>query len=457
MIMTGAALAIMLAAPRMVVMPIAAGTGTSDKAAAFLTETLAGELRRQSGDAVLTPRDLGKLLPREKQVAGCASDECLAELAGVAGADRVVAGDVVRLGGNLQMELRLVDAKEVRVVGKALRKLGGGTYNQLVGVLPAMVKELLQAPAATAELAPPKAPNPARGGEASSRATAGDTVVLHYHRGDGRYANVQLITWESFEQSDELREPQSSILPAGPFNMPSAQGAGVPTVGPSGTDPFGVYWVLPAAKYRNGRVNFVIAVPGGFDECGGTKARFWILQDGREVWHVAPSCEVYTSRAAADRVLAASAGAKPSGGARAAPGLEPEAASAVLHYRRSDGKYDRFQLITWESFEGPDELRRPQAAIMPSLPFNVPSVQATSVPRVAPSGTDEFGVYWVLPAAKYRNGRVNFVISAGSGFDECGGVRARYWILGDGLEAWHTAPRCEVFVDREAALRSLRR
>jgi len=457
-------LALTLAAgSRIAVLPIAAGEAIPEKAAASLTETLAAELRQQSGGEVVTSRDLTGLLSleKQKQALGCGTDSCLAELAGALGAERVVSGDVAKLGESLLLQVRLLDASRARVVAQAHRRFKKGTFDDLLDALPAMVGELLQRGAPPAVAGAPRAPPP-------SATAASGPLVLHYHRTDGRYDTARLLTWESFGSAAELRRPQASIVPRN-NNTVSLQNFHLPTLEPSGRDAFGVYWTLSASRYRNGRVNFLVMMNGGFDECGGDQARFWIVADGREVWHLAPECELHSSleeaeRVGADRMAAGRPPVEAKGTAShgevasaRAPvtltRLSPPPGQLVLHYRRTEGRYDDARLLTWESFGPAAELRRPQGSIVPRN-NNTLSLQNFRLPTLEPSGHDAFGVYWTLPASRYRNGRVNFVVMMNGGFDECGGDQARFWITADGREAWQLSPECEIFTDPEAASRA---
>lgn len=159
------ALALALAAPtRIAVMPIAPGASIPQDQAASLTETLAAEVRQQSKAQVVTARDLASVLSHEqqKQALGCTNDSCLAEIAGAAGADRLVIGDVARLGESLVVQLRLLDARSAAVLTQSHRRFKRGTFDDLLDALSSMVGELLAAPppGATAAAAPPPPPPP---------------------------------------------------------------------------------------------------------------------------------------------------------------------------------------------------------------------------------------------------------------------------------------------------------
>ena len=86
----------------------------------------------------------------------------MAELGGALGADRLVAGDLAKLGESFLFHLRVVEVRKVRVSVQADRRLRGGTIDDVLDVLPAMVAELFPGtpgaqPPAAAPGAPPAA------------------------------------------------------------------------------------------------------------------------------------------------------------------------------------------------------------------------------------------------------------------------------------------------------------
>jgi TolB-like protein len=132
------------AAPKIAVLPIVAGEGVTEKTAASLTEALAAEVRKRAGAEVITQREINTVisLERQKAMMGCATDACMAELGGALGVDRLVNGDIARVGESLLVHIRLVEVAKVRVMAQADRRLRGGTLDDLLDALPAMVNEL---------------------------------------------------------------------------------------------------------------------------------------------------------------------------------------------------------------------------------------------------------------------------------------------------------------------------
>jgi hypothetical protein len=154
--------------PKLAVLQVAGGEGVPQSTAAAITEAVVAEVRKQSRAEVITQREISSILSLENQKAmlGCQTDACMAELGGALGADRLVAGDLAKLGESFLFHLRVVDVKKVRVAVQADRRLRGGTIDDVLDVLPAMVSELFAgaapaaSPAAVAAAVAPPPPSP---------------------------------------------------------------------------------------------------------------------------------------------------------------------------------------------------------------------------------------------------------------------------------------------------------
>ncbi len=126
--------------------------------------------------------------------------------------------------------------------------------------------------------------------------------------------------------------------------------------------------------------------------------------------------------------------------------------TVTLHYQRPDGRYDGWGLYAYESFEELEELRQPhgwqkvKTRDAVGYSFGMP---------VAPTGVDATGAYWVIPAATFGNGRVNFVLFRDRLQGE--GYEPRFWILGDSPEAWVNSGDATVYLSWEEAEGALKR
>jgi hypothetical protein len=167
-------LALALAAPlKVAVMPVTSGEGVPGKTAEALTESVTAEVRHRSGAQVITQREITTLLSLEQQKAmlGCQNDACFAELGGALGVERVVSGDLSRLGESWLLHLKLLDPGKAQVLATSDRRLRGGTIDDVLDALPAMVGELF--PPGPRPAAPPSAaattPAPATTGPAAAQ------------------------------------------------------------------------------------------------------------------------------------------------------------------------------------------------------------------------------------------------------------------------------------------------
>jgi hypothetical protein len=174
-----AALVVSAAPAKVAVLPVAAGEGIPPSTAAALTESLSGEVRHRAGVEVITEREIAAVLSleRQKTMLGCTSEACMAELGGALGCDRLVTGDLARLGESWLVHLRLVETARARVVAQADRRLRGGTIDDVLDQLPAMVAELFPGATPAVSAAAPVPPHPAPASVAPPRGPAAPSVA----------------------------------------------------------------------------------------------------------------------------------------------------------------------------------------------------------------------------------------------------------------------------------------
>jgi TolB-like protein len=172
-------LALALCAPlKVAVMPLASGEGVPGKTAEALTESVTAEVRRRSGAQVITQSEVTALLSLEQQKAmlGCQNDACFAEIGGALGVERVVSGQLSRLGESWLFHLQLIDAAKASVLTHSDRRLRGGTIDDVLDTLPAMVGELFPPAARPAE--PSASAGPAQPGGAAGPAVTPAVVKV---------------------------------------------------------------------------------------------------------------------------------------------------------------------------------------------------------------------------------------------------------------------------------------
>jgi TolB-like protein len=136
--------------------------GTEGIKAELLSEIALTEASTVQGLDVVGKSDITAVLglERQKQMLGCGEDtSCLAEIGGALGVDYLLTGSLGRLGTLYRVDLRLVDARKARVLGRAGESVSG-EEEKLVGAVQRGVLQLLEplAPAGAAARASPSPP-----------------------------------------------------------------------------------------------------------------------------------------------------------------------------------------------------------------------------------------------------------------------------------------------------------
>lgn len=105
---------------------------------------------------VVTMREIEGVLTQQqaRQIAGCDSNTCAAEIAGALNADEIVLSDVTVVGDVYVLSLSRVRARDAQVVSRVMHKVRRGEEERFIDSVPALDAELfgLTAPAA----APPQ-------------------------------------------------------------------------------------------------------------------------------------------------------------------------------------------------------------------------------------------------------------------------------------------------------------
>jgi hypothetical protein len=128
-----------------VVLKLEAKGGVEPATVGLFSDALVGELRKNAGLSVMSGSDVEAVLgaERQQQLLGCTDTNCLTELAGALGADRVVHGSVGRVGESLVVNLTAVDPKSGRAVASVSERLKGGGDEAFLDALPSLVFQVL--------------------------------------------------------------------------------------------------------------------------------------------------------------------------------------------------------------------------------------------------------------------------------------------------------------------------
>ena len=130
---------------------------------------------------------------------------------------------------------------------------------------------------------------------------------------------------------------------------------------------------------------------------------------------------------------------------------EPKLAEGkvAIHYHRADGSYDGWGLHTWESFQLKEEAADEWAEKKQS---DRPLKGVTWFAPLKPAGKDDFGIYWVMDAAEFENGRVNYIIHKGDKKEQAN--QDKFFLIKDGREAWVNSGDTRVYLSKEEALKA---
>ena len=122
-----------------------AGDGISDANFRAVSDSLAGELRNQSGGQLITSDEIKSLLSVEeqKQMVGCTSESCFAEIGGALGAERIISGSIGKVGKSWMLVIKAINSKKVGEVKQVTRRIKDGSIDDVLDVLAPAVRELL--------------------------------------------------------------------------------------------------------------------------------------------------------------------------------------------------------------------------------------------------------------------------------------------------------------------------
>ena len=136
---------------KFVVPGIQSTTQADRPAAKVLTELVLDALLNRHGIRALGPSDIKSLLSvdAQKQLLGCSDASCMATLGGAVNADLVVTGQVGRLGKLYVVTLKLLDAKDAKLLARSSAQLKH--LEDAAKVVGPLVDKLVGAPARQAQ------------------------------------------------------------------------------------------------------------------------------------------------------------------------------------------------------------------------------------------------------------------------------------------------------------------
>jgi len=126
------------------VVGLVARTGLEQAVADLYCDALVGELRKRPGMTITDRNDIAASLgaEKEKQLLGCSSDSCMADLAGALGVEQLVRGTVGRVGKSLLVNFTLVDSKKGQALNTVNERLKSSSDEAFFDALPDLVNQL---------------------------------------------------------------------------------------------------------------------------------------------------------------------------------------------------------------------------------------------------------------------------------------------------------------------------
>ena len=113
----------------------------------MLQEVILADLAKSGRVDAIGSNDIAAMLglERQRQLLGCSDSgsSCLAELGGALGTDYVLLGTLARLDAKRRLDLKLIDTRSNRVLGREFAT--AGSSSELVDNVPAVVDRLLKA------------------------------------------------------------------------------------------------------------------------------------------------------------------------------------------------------------------------------------------------------------------------------------------------------------------------
>ena len=120
---------------------------------------------------------------------------------------------------------------------------------------------------------------------------------------------------------------------------------------------------------------------------------------------------------------------------------------AALHYFRPDGKYSGWGLHVWRSFEKVNDGK----VVGAKEKADAPLAGVSWGQPMPPTGTDGYGVYWLLNLSDFSNGKINYIIHSGDAKEQCGKDIA-WFVETQGTQVFVNRGDCNTYSKAEDAI-----
>ena len=131
---------------KVAVLPLAAGADVKAESVKSIDDLVVSELTARLTDGVIGMSDIQAMIGFEKvqDLAGCATNSCMAEIGGALGVDYLVTGKLGAVGSYLILSMSVIDTRNARAVSRVTRKVSRDDMARVVDALPGAIQALLE-------------------------------------------------------------------------------------------------------------------------------------------------------------------------------------------------------------------------------------------------------------------------------------------------------------------------
>lgn len=125
------------------VMDLKAEIGIDEKIVNLLYEVSLTEFQKYKNVSIISKTDIASMLKHEaqKELTGCNEDSCMAEIGGALGVDKVVLGNVGKIGESYTISFKLMDIRNAKVEKRVSRTIPAN-QDKLVPLVKVLANEL---------------------------------------------------------------------------------------------------------------------------------------------------------------------------------------------------------------------------------------------------------------------------------------------------------------------------
>lgn len=149
--------------------------GVEQKVSTFVSDSILIEMTKLPDTTVIGSKEIDAMLgfEQKKQMTGCIDTSCIVAIGGALGVDKILMGNVGKLGASYMLNIKLLDIKKGTIEAMYNKRLKGGSEEDFLDLVPEALAAIFPASAAIwAKAAPsaPTSPKPAQPSVTSDKA-----------------------------------------------------------------------------------------------------------------------------------------------------------------------------------------------------------------------------------------------------------------------------------------------